>query len=263
MVKHRNWSEDEVRMALTLYFLTSFGRMHSKNPDIVALADKIGRTANSVALKLVNLAALDNSIPQKGMGNVSKTDQLVWNKFSSDPHELIETFGQMYASPPQKEAISFRDFDNSIEQLSGLSETQSKYDNGAATEKRVITTQRIGQEFFRRSILISYEGRCALTGIEDSRLLNASHIVPWKDDILNRVNPTNGICLNALHDRAFDRHLITFDEEYRLIVSPHVPSTSREELLRVESSKLSLPKRFLPDQSFLEVHRRKFHQLSG
>jgi len=39
----------------------------------------------------------------------------------------------------------------------------------------------------------------------------ASHIVPWAEDERNRLNPRNGLCLNALHDRAFDRHLMWID----------------------------------------------------
>ena len=118
--------------------------------------------------------------------------------------------------------------------------------------------QRVGQSFFRKIILTSYNKRCALTGIEEPRLLNASHIVAWKDDPQNRVNPSNGICLNALHDRAFDRHLITFDEDYRMIIAPHVPGIARRKLESVETRRLEMPSRFLPDQAFLEKHRRAF-----
>ena len=77
MTVRRNWSEEEVRKALTLYLRTTFGRLHNRNPDIIALANEIGRTASSVALKLVNLASLDDSLPAKGMANASATDRQV------------------------------------------------------------------------------------------------------------------------------------------------------------------------------------------
>ena len=49
-------------------------------------------------------------------------------------------------------------------------------------------------------------------------LLNASHIIPWSKDIARRADPCNGIALNALYDRAFDRGLITFDESFRQVL---------------------------------------------
>lgn len=60
-----------------------------------------------------------------------------------------------------------------------------------------------------------------MTGISISELLIASHIKPWKvsNNEDEKTNPRNGLCLNALHDKAFDRGLITIDKNYKIIVS--------------------------------------------
>ena len=71
MVERRNWQAEEVREALALYLVTDFGRFHSRNPDIIALASRLDRTPSSIALKLANFAALDDSLPRKGMANAS------------------------------------------------------------------------------------------------------------------------------------------------------------------------------------------------
>jgi len=243
-----------VRHALVLYLNTAFGRLHNRNPDVINLAKFLGRTPSAVALKLVNLAALDNSISQRGMGNTSEMDRQVWSEFVSKPDQVIETFAKqselmtpLDALRPEANPSRGMDEDGVASQFHG-------------NDKRVETTRRVGQDLFRQMILVSYQNRCALTGIEDKRLLNASHIVPWKDDSQNRVNPSNGICLNALHDRAFDRHLITFDEDYKMKIAAHVPIVARRQLERVDSGGLELPTRFLPDQEFLEQHRRVFYQ---
>jgi len=249
----RNWAKDEVCHALALYLVTDFGRFHSHNPDIINLADRLGRTPSAVALKLSNLAALDTSISQKGMANASKMDRQVWDEFLVEPNSVLEAYENQ--TRPSSPYVSIH---RQPQQPQGV--TAPAVEFASAGERRVETTQRIGQYFFRKIILTSYRGRCALTGIEDSRLLNASHIVAWKDDPQNRVNPSNGICLNALHDRAFDRHLITFNEDYRMEIAPHVPAVARRELERVETGRLELPSRFLPDQIFLEKHRRKFYE---
>jgi len=251
LAKRRNWSQEETRHALALYLVTDFGRIDSCNPDIIDLASRLGRTPSAVALKLANLAALDTNIPQKGMANVSKMDRKVWTEFLVDPEGVLRAYEHLTSSPPPTDKQPYPS--------PGMAEPAGEFDFAAIGERRIETTQRIGQNFFRKIILTSYHERCALTGIEDIRLLNASHIVAWKDDPQNRVNPSNGICLNALHDRAFDRHLITFDEDYRMKIAPHVPAVARRELERVETGRLELPSRFLPDQKFLERHRQKFY----
>lgn len=228
--------------ALALYLLTAFGRFHSRNPDIIDLARRLDRTPSAVALKLSNLAALDTSIPQKGLANASNMERLVWAKFLADPSNALEAYeAQTLSEQPQFQTP------NPKLQPAGMAEPTAHFDSTRASDQPAETTRRIGQDFFRRIILNSYQKRCALTGIEDRRLLNASHIVAWKDDPRNRVNPSNGICLNVLHDRAFDRHLITFDEDYRMKIAPHVPTVARQELGRMASAKLELPTRFLPD----------------
>ncbi len=253
MPERRNWTEDEVRHALVLYLNTDFGRLHKSNPDVINLARFLERTPSAVALKLVNLAALDTSIPQKGMGNTSQTDRFVWAEFMSVPDRIIEVFAQQSRQLPPLAGTP------ETSQSRGMAEEEINFDF-EGSEKQVLTTRRIGQDLFRKMILVSYRNRCALTGIEDKRLLNASHIVSWKDDPENRVNPTNGICLNVLHDRAFDRHLITFDDDYKMKIASHVPIIAKRELEKVDSIRLELPKRFLPDQSFLEQHRREFDE---
>jgi hypothetical protein len=235
MAARRNWTEDEVRKALALYLRTTFGRIHQGNPEIIALASEIGRTASSVALKLVNLAALDDSLPRKGMSNASKTDKLVWNDFLRNPETLTTPLAYL-----QQQAV-----------YGGFAE-------GTGVSVPVQTVRRIGQDVFRQAILTAYSGRCAVTGIDDSRLLNASHIVGWSADTEHRMNLRNGICLGALHDRAFDRHLITFDQDLRLLIRKDVPEAARIALERGASSHLRLPERFLPDPILLARHRQAF-----
>jgi len=63
------------------------------------------------------------------------------------------------------------------------------------------------------------------------KLLVASHILPWGEFPAERLNPQNGLCLSRLHDAAFDNGLITFDDDYRLVVSRDLKSHFRSLLL--------------------------------
>ena len=133
---------------------------------------------------------------------------------------------------------------------------------GETEARREVKVRRV-QRFFRKAVLGSYENRCALTGISSPELLVASHIIPWSQDESRRADPTNGICLNALHDQAFDRHLITFDEDFRLVVSEklkraNVSEFQKQSFEELEGVKLSLPHRFCPDDEALAKHRDAF-----
>jgi putative restriction endonuclease len=79
---------------------------------------------------------------------------------------------------------------------------------------------RTMQGVFRKVVLAAYNSRCCITGNPVDELLVASHILPWSDFPEHRLNPQNGLCLAAHSDRAFDRCLITFDGEMRLVLSP-------------------------------------------
>lgn len=244
MDMRRNWSKAEVQEALALYLVTDFGRFHSRNPDVIHLAARLGRTASAVALKLSNLAALDESLPQKGMANASATDRAVWADFLADPLVVEAAY--------QRQTVN----------ASGFAELPGAFDHlGGQTER--LTSQRVGQSLFRRMILTNYQNRCALTGAEEPRLLSASHILPWSTAPQHRMWPTNGICLNALHDRAFDRHLISFDTDHNMMVSPKLSLSAQRLLHQGVDGPLQSPKRFAPDPAFLAAHRQRFHNLAA
>ncbi len=245
MVVRRNWEREEVRAALALYLRTPFGRIHNRNPEIIRLAAAINRTASAVALKMSNLAALDESLPRKGMQNASAMDKRVWEEFLEQP-EFVVSSAKLFKKPDLSYVQSERNYDD--------------YHLREGTEATREVKQRGGQDFFREMILSSYGGRCALTGVDAPQLLVASHIIGWAESKKLRLRPENGICLNALHDKAFDRHLITFDQNYRMLISDRLPAKARSALMNVEQTSLRMPEKFLPAQSYLAQHHAKFQE---
>jgi putative restriction endonuclease len=109
--------------------------------------------------------------------------------------------------------------------------------------------------------LASYENKCCITGITIPQLLNASHIIPWSKNIENRVNPHNGLCLNVLHDRAFDKGLITITPDFKIKVSPYLLKSKHSETLsfitQFHEKVIIKPTRFVPLMEFLEYHNNK------
>lgn len=119
---------------------------------------------------------------------------------------------------------------------------------------------RQNQYVFRKMILSIYQGRCCLTGLPVLEVLRASHISAWASDVKNRMNPENGLCLSATYDAAFDRRLISFDEDYRLIFAPALKEhctnhAFKEQFQRLRGKKIAMPVKFFPSQELLAMHR--------
>src|SRR3990172_7206862 len=86
-----NWTREELIVAFNLYCKIPFGKIHTKNPDVISLAKIIGRTPSAVSWKLVNFASLDPSLRKRGVAgaaNVSKLDIQIWTEFNQDWDKL-------------------------------------------------------------------------------------------------------------------------------------------------------------------------------
>lgn len=247
----RAWAADELKLAFHLYCLLPYGRLHQLNPEIIALAELIGRTPAAVALKLGNLASIDPAVRdsgRKGMGNASKLDRAIWAEFHADWEGLVLQSNQIRT-----------DLEKAVEPTATVEPVDEKpltdYTGNTRTQ---VVQQRIGQNFFRQAVLLSYDSRCCISGLAEPRLLVASHIVPWKQDQANRLNPSNGLCLSALYDSAFDQGLITLDEDWRVVLSVQLkkPEPALEQFFHsVEGQAIKLPDRFHPNPAFMQQHR--------
>lgn len=134
--------------------------------------------------------------------------------------------------------------------------------NNKGTEREIMTKRRVGQQIFRAMLLEIYENRCCLTGIEVPEVLRASHIIPWAECVKTRLNPENGLCLSATYDAAFDKHLITFDDDYRLVLSPvlkerYTSEAFKTHFLKFEGRAINRPLKYSPSLEFLSKHREK------
>jgi len=243
------WTREQQLVALRLYMRLPFGRLHGRNPEIASLAERLGRTSNALAMKACNFASLDAAFlatNRRGLSGASTADRALWDEFVANPEAIAAQAEEAYeslksAERPMPSAV--------IKMLTGDTEIV-----------RTVRARRV-QSFFRAAVLTSYDGTCAVTGLRLRSLLNASHIIPWSCSVERRADPTNGICLNALFDRAFDRGLMTIGEDMQIIVSPALLTAACEaalscSLLEAEGRKLMLPSRFLPDQAALAYHRQ-------
>jgi putative restriction endonuclease len=240
--ERKPWTRDELILAINLYCKTPFGRIHVRNPDIIELAKVLDRTPGSVSYKLANFANIDPTLERKGASHISKLDVEVWNDFFENWDEMA------FESEKKSAEIKGEKIDLSEDKL---------FPEGKTKESVVKT--RVNQNFFRKMILSSYNQTCCITGLAIPELLVASHIKPWSLDTQSRMNPRNGLCLNALHDKAFDSGLITIDEDFHIMVSKRVVKIGNKKAKLISDyagKKVQLPNRFIPDQEFLAFHRK-------
>ena len=260
MAAGRRWTRDELLVALNLYHKLTFGQLHARQPAIVALADKLERGSNSVAMKLCNFASLDPALKLrgiKGLEGASALDRETWNEFHGNLNEVV---------PVSEDALRKLfgvDEGSELEVLPKEGVRVRKRLPTGPTETTANVKLRRGQEYFRDAVLNNFGGRCGVTGLGVRELLVASHILPWGAHPAERLNVRNGLSLSRLHDAAFDRGLIAFDDTLRLLLSPKLKAELSQRAVSESfgayaGQPLCLPDdAALPELAFLSEHRAK------
>lgn len=250
-----NWTRPETLAALHIYLQLPFGQLHQRNPKIKQLANWIGRTPGSVALKLVNLASLDPQIVasgRSGMGNASKLDESLWQELQSNwdvvALEAAAEYDRLAVAHDLPAAIDV------IDEVPEIAEGKTR---------AAVVQVRVNQVRFRRAILASYGATCCISGLHHEKLVVASHIVPWSVDKKNRLNPQNGLCLSALHDKAYDTGLITVMPDFTVRVARDIQASNADPFMRVALARFNgkhirMPERFRPSPDFLSAHAHRF-----
>jgi hypothetical protein len=249
MAKRLGWTREHLLIALRLYMRTRFGRLHGRNPEIIALAAQIGRTPGALAMKACNFASLDpafRATNRTGLSGASASDRALWAEFTTDSERIAAEAEDVAAQYGQGVTA-------------GVEPPAPVIPLGPTDVVQLVRVRRV-QSFFRAAVLTSYESRCAISGIGTPALLVASHIIPWGESVERRADPRNGLCLNALFDRAFDRGLMTIDESLRVVVHADLLRAAGAADLgcsigEAHGRALSMPVRCPPDPSALTYHR--------
>ena len=77
-MERRNWTEDEIIIALALYYQVPFGKIHKANPLIIKVAEKLHRTPSALGMKMGNLARFDSTLRERnvtGLPNGGRLDR--------------------------------------------------------------------------------------------------------------------------------------------------------------------------------------------
>lgn len=250
--QRRRWTRDELLVALDLYLRLPFGRARAGNPEIQEMAARINRTPDALTMKIANFASVDPTLNREGLRHAAEADREIWKELETNSSAVTNEIQQVLTRL-------------SVEEIGAAA--QGTEDVPLEEDELVLTAARREQSMFRAAVLSAYDFRCCVTGLSEPRLLVASHIVPWRDDPKNRLNPSNGLCLSAIHDRAFDRGLITFDDRFRLVLSPQMVERGDAFIgtafTPFAGKQIALPSKFAPDLDLLAHHREHIFLASG
>jgi predicted restriction endonuclease len=206
-------------------------------------------------------------------------DRLSWiNQQSLDVKKQEDSHGEHHNENEYDSSLNFRKSENNIEELSATSKRESlpensKNDNDIPSIQReleseryelvsqykvvpgrdidVLVKLRVGQGAFRKLLIAKHGRRCCISGLENTELLIASHIVPWSKSLPEQqTDSENGLLLSVSWDAVFDKGLITFDDQGNLLHSYHLDADSAK-LLGI-SFEVKLPSELLTE-------RRKLH----
>lgn len=239
-----NWTREEEIIVFNLYCKIPFKASSKNHPDVIRIANLINRTPSAVNMKIGNFGSFDENLKKQGivgLQNASKLDKEIFLEFNNKWDELSYESEKLLAAYEGKNLLE-------------------KYSIPLGSETYINVKHRVNQEFFRESVLTSYQKSCCITGLSNTELLVASHIKPWKVSTnIEKTNPRNGLCLNALHDKAFDRGFITISDNYRIIVSDEIKDVcdgkTVEQYFKIFNGQhINLPEKFLPEKTFIQYH---------
>lgn len=255
MTSTKGWTRQQLLVAFNLYCQLQFGKLHSRNPEIIKFAKLIGRTPSALAMKLTNIASLDPAITatgRKGLKGASSTDRAMWQEMQCN-WEAFAIESSLAIKNIQQDKLT-----EDSENTSSSNEEESE--DYSAENQTVTSSRRIGQNFFRKSVLSAYGYRCCISGLSVPQLLVASHIIPWRADPENRLNPRNGLSLSTIHDKAFDIGIIAIADDMTILVSEKITQVNdhffQEAILDFKGKPIAKPEKFRPHTKFLEYHRK-------
>lgn len=246
----QKWTYNEVLLALYAYCHVPFNKASNTNPWIVKIAKVINRSPAAVKMKIGNLGVFDPKLKEKGITGLTKTskiDELVWND---------------YAGHWDKLAIDAE----KILSKSGIGEFQDLISLPEGSEKFSVIKTRINQQFFREVVLTSYNNQCCISGISAPTILEAAHIIGWKENEKLRTDPTNGLCMNPLFHKAYDKFLMTISPDFKIMISNKLLSSVKDDatlkyLKSLQNRQIYLPQRFYPNKDYLNSHYDKFYNV--
>ena len=191
--------------------------------------------------------------------NTSKPVHIIYQNIDFDDFTQNENLLEVYRWKPSVAGMTSKS--KIVKKGIITKERKQKYRKPDQTERQGLVTSRVGQGFYRQQIIEKWGGKCPISGINILSILISSHIVPWSEsNDEERLDVENGILLSPLYDSLFDKHLISFDDDGRLLVSSKINSGNIEKLDLLKDIKITLSEGMI---KYLWKHQEKFRRIEN
>lgn len=213
---------------------------------------KYSRAINTISDEMIKLKVVSKIIFEM---NLLELDIAILNILNNSSFIQKNNTGNYMYSNSLKQFRYFVMATSNIDELENEIIETITSTNIPETDKETIIKARIGQGMYRRNLLNKYSCTCVVTGIDNPKLLMASHIKPWSlCNNFERVDPENGLLLSANMDKLFDCGLITFNNKGRMYISSYV-GNANEKRLSISSQIIVDLKATKELLKYLEYHR--------
>ena len=245
-----DWSEDETLFLFKVFLTEPQSNLRLDSPFIGRLTEVLPRKREAIHHKLEDIRSnnpgyIASGRKPKKCANMVKE---IWASLMEDDATTLRRMDDVYREYGEKGTIT---------------ETVVLDDINPGLDVPSECTRRVGQQVFRRTVATNYDLRCCITGISTPELLVASHIKPWKEsDPEEKTSPYNGLYLNRLHDGLFDKHLMTLDEDLRIVYSDEVRENNDEDVFerffgKSENARIRMPSKYDIDENLIAYHRER------
>ena len=185
--------------------------------------------------------------------NTSKPAHIIFQNLDYDDFTNNQDLLEIYRWKPSSAGKSTRS--TITKQGSISSDRKTKYKQPNETERRGLVTSRVGQGYYRQQLIEKWDGKCAVSKTDILPILIASHIVPWSEgNDEERLDVENGILLSPLYDALFDKYLISFDDEGKIIISSSIKPKNLGFLGLSTTLRIDITRGMIP---YLRRHRKK------
>lgn len=255
MDQRRLWDDDETRFLFWVHLTESSSDLQSGSFRIHEVARLLNRTPGSIHRKLEDIRSNNPSYIASGRKptNCAVRVRELWSELNDN---LEASMGRMR--------------DSYLAVCGQVVESSELYLDSyipRGYDVPMEATRRQGQQLFRLLVATGFDRRCCITGMATLPLLVASHIKPWSESTPEeRIDPSNGLLLNRLHDGLFDRHLMTLDEDMRILYAESVRQDNTDDIFedffgRYEGRKVSFPVEHTKVESYMSHHRMVFERM--
>lgn len=268
------WLEEEMLLTLYIYLTHNSEDLNKTSKFLQDFSKRlnfftgIDRTVDSIAIRISNFKAVDPNYSGTGLPNGGKKVLECWNKYSNNLDYLKELYDKFVKNTfsmidnQAKEELTFID-----KQLKNMGNPDNFKDidiqeKDAYVESLITVRNGAIQRIFRDNLIMEFNQKCALCGINNRNLLIASHILPYskcknKEDMINH---NNGLLLCPIHDALFDKKYITFDENGKIVINKEIDKKLYSNFNINDNMYLS--KKYLNNErlDFLKKHMKLFEK---